>query len=191
MGKTATRRWPRIVRKTGVGHYLQPRTVAENEKIRPETRTDIMVHGTCRSPEIVYEKIPDTLDVMCINGNVVYSHTSCYTLTDDCGPGTAVCPILRRPVPGWNGCLDNYLPQSTAILITPSALSSKRRYASPIRLNGKRWVMSGVVSILPSSRRRRISAQSQPSTPPVLKVRFFRTFPAKAATAVCHKARQP
>ena len=37
----------------------------------------------------------------------------------------------------------------------------------------KRCVISGVVSIFPISIKRSISAQSQPSTPPVLKIRFF------------------
>ena len=40
-------------------------------------------------------------------------------------------------------------------------------------LSGKVWVISGVVSIFPAAIRSRIPAQSQPSTPPVLKVRFL------------------
>ena len=38
-----------------------------------------------------------------------------------------------------------------AIFITPSSLFSNMRYASSILLSGKRWVMRGVVSILPCS----------------------------------------
>lgn len=49
----------------------------------------------------------------------------------------------------------------------------KRRYASSIRSNGKRCVIRGVVSIFPSSIKCRIVTQSQPSTPPVLKIRFL------------------
>ena len=61
----------------------------------------------------------------------------------------------------------------TAILITPSSLFSKISYAFSMSLRAKRWVISGVVSILPCSMSERISSQSQPSTPPVLKIRFL------------------
>ena len=43
--------------------------------------------------------------------------------------------------------------------------------------SGKRWVMSGVESRLPCSLRRRISPQSQSSTPPILKVTFLPYIP--------------
>ena len=60
-----------------------------------------------------------------------------------------------------------------AIFITPSSLFSKMRYASSILLSGKRWVMRGVVSILPCSMSCSTSSQSHPSTTPVLNVRFL------------------
>lgn len=83
-----------------------------------------MVHGTCRSPEIVYEKIPDTLDVMCINGNVVYSHTSCYTLTDDMRPGDrglsdtpSSCTRLERMPRQLFTAIDRYLDYTVCPLL--------------------------------------------------------------------------
>lgn len=83
-----------------------------------------MVHGTCRSPEIVYEKIPDTLDVMCINGNVVYSHTSCYTLTDHMRPGDrglsdtpSSCTRLERMPRQLFTAIDRYLDYTVCPLL--------------------------------------------------------------------------
>ena len=49
---------------------------------------------------------------------------------------------------------------STATLITPSSFPSNTPYASSMSFSLYRWVISGVVSIFPSSIRRRISAQS-------------------------------
>ena len=46
----------------------------------------------------------------------------------------------------------------TAILITPSSLFSKISYAFSMFLRAKRWVISGVVSILPCSMSERISS---------------------------------
>ena len=62
---------------------------------------------------------------------------------------------------------------STATLITPSLLFSNNSYASLILFNGYVCVISGSVLILPSDISFRVSSQSQPSTPPVLKVRFL------------------
>ena len=74
--------------------------------------------------------------------------------------------------------------------MTPSSLFSKIRYASSISFSEQRWVIRGVVSIFPSSIRLRISAQSQPSTPPVLKVKFLPSSQAKEKAEVCHKEPQ-
>lgn len=57
--------------------------------------------------------------------------------------------------------------------MTPSLRFSKTSYASSILESGKRWVIRGVVSIFPWDIKSRISPQSHPSTPPVLKMRFL------------------
>ena len=57
--------------------------------------------------------------------------------------------------------------------MTPSLRFSKTSYASSILESGKRWVTRGVVSIFPWDIKSRISPQSHPSTPPVLKMRFL------------------
>ena len=57
--------------------------------------------------------------------------------------------------------------------MTPSLRFSKTSYASSILESGKRWVIRGVVSIFPWAIKSRISSQSHPSTPPVLKIRFL------------------
>ena len=64
-------------------------------------------------------------------------------------------------------------PGNIATLMTPSLRFSKTSYASSILESGKRWVIRGVVSIFPWAIKSRISPQSHPSTPPVLKMRFL------------------
>lgn len=50
----------------------------------------------------------------------------------------------------------------TATLMTPSAFDSNKQYAASMSSNGNVCVISGVVSILPSAIKARISSQSQP-----------------------------
>lgn len=72
-----------------------------------------------------------------------------------------------------------------AVLMTPSFLFSNKSYASSIIERGKRCVMRGVVSILPCSISFKISSQSQPSTPPVLKVRFLPYISGRGFCKLC------
>lgn len=60
-----------------------------------------------------------------------------------------------------------------ATLITPSRLFSNSSYPCAIRLRGYVCVIKGSVLILPCAINFKVFSQSQPSTPPVLKVRFF------------------
>lgn len=62
-----------------------------------------------------------------------------------------------------------------ATLITPSRLFSNSSYPCAIRLRGYVWVIKGSVLILPCAINFKVFSQSQPSTPPVLKVRFSHT----------------
>src|SRR5699024_8932854 len=81
-----------------------------------------LVHGTVRN---------------CIQG--IHAAGKALSLTHVTRPNRA-----RRP--RKTGPLGRYSSHTTATFMTPSVLFSKIRYASSIRLNGNRCVMSGVVS---------------------------------------------
>ena len=80
--------------------------------------------------------------------------------------------------PCWNTwLLDSFFcswnQHSIATLITPSLLFSNKSYPWAILLRGYVCVIKGSVLILPCAINCKVFSQSQPSTPPVLKIKFF------------------
>ncbi len=91
-------------------------------------------------------------------------------------PSTAeqggVPPTESKVRPLWDGLCCFHLRNNGHFDDTVSVIF-KESVGGLMSFKGKVWVMSGVVSSFPWARSARISGTSQPSTPPVWKVRFF------------------